>query len=321
MKKVLSILSVVTATCFTMQSMAQTVVLTEAFDDQSFEDTFDIVPFMNPDDPDGFEHFWEINDYGSAGIPAAPSSTDGSTTGLEVFVNVGGLGTADVVNFYTKESYTGNIRVSVDVYLNFVPDTSGTTENFDLGIFHAGDKPISWEGFVYAPTGNDLPSISDGYFFSMNSDGDSGSRGDIFFSEGFPNGSPGSGFQCGSYPVTVPEIISDCRAIIPTNIEDGNDPFFIDLFPAGDGVNIGSPGNRWVTAVMEYVDGTVTVSLNGVVVHTYTDPDTTFTEGKVMIGHEDPFGSNGESRSYAIWDNFKVEQLEAGTYVRNWSIH
>lgn len=319
MRAILSSLLITAVSVFAGNVSAQTELLTEGFDDDTFESNFEIMPFENPDDPDGFQHFWEVVDYSSFGIPPAPSSSDGSTTGLQIFTNIGGFNTADVVNFYTQDAYTGNLRVSVDVYLNFVPETSGTTENFSMGIFHEGDKVISWEGFVFAPDGNDLPNISDGYFYSMNSDGDSGSRGDYLFSEGFPNGSSGADFLCGTWEAANPaETISDCRVLIAAGTEE-NDAFFLDLFPPGDGVNPATAGNRWVTVVMEYIDGTITVSLNGTVVHTYTDPDTTFTEGKVLLSHEDPFGSNGEGNTFGVWDNLVIEQLES-TSVENWSV-
>ncbi len=299
---------------------SQTVLFTDGFDSADSENNFDILVYENPEDPDGFQHFWEFVDYSDMGISPAPNSTDGSTTGVQVYANVGGYNTADVINFYTSEEFSGNIRASVDVYMNFIPETSGTTENFNFGIYQSGDLVVSWEGFVYAPDSNDLPSQSDGYFFSMNSDGDSGSRGDYLFTEGFPEGSAGANFSCGEWAVADPAAISDCRVLLESNGEN-NDALFAELFP-GDAADhfIGSPGNRWVTVSMEYVDGTVTVFLNGVQVHTYTDPDMTYTSGRVLIAHEDPFGSNGEDRAWALWDNFVVEQLETSE-VNTWSLY
>lgn len=302
---------------FASAAVAQEVLFSDGFDGPESETAYEIKTFELAEDPDGFQHFWEFVNYAGLGLPAAPGSEDGSTSGIQIFVNVGGFNAADVVNFYTADSFSGNIRASVDVYMNFVPETSGTTEFFGMGLYPSGDYLINWEGLVYSPDGNDLPNQSDGYFFAMNGDGDSGSRGDYLFTEGFPDGAAGADFLCGTWEAQIPETISDCRVLIETNSEN-NDPFFAELFPAGEGQHIGSPGNRWVTVAMEYINGVVYTYLNGVLAHTYDDPDDTYTSGKVLLSYEDAFTSNGEGNTFVVLDNFVVEQLD--TPVGDWSI-
>lgn len=322
---------------FAVNADSQDVIFFDDFSDETSLESWDIVePQYLGLDPEaaGYEadldHFWLFVNYTNLGIPPSPYAEESdSTLGLQIYVNIGSYSApfnTDAVNFYTKESFSGNIRVSADVWLNYVPGTSGTTEHFGLGLYQSGDYLLNFRqvfGIDHLGVGGD------GYFFMMDSDGDSGSTSaDYLFTRFIPNEFIMDASACGEWQFLgvdegFEELAPDpfhCRQSVQSGNREAADRLWKELFPADPPADLATPGNRWVNVVMEYIDGTITVLLNGTPVHIYTDEDRMYTSGRAMFSWEDIFPSNGEDRSWLLIDRFWVEQLE-DTPVSEWTVH
>lgn len=301
--------------------MAQELLFEDDFTDGSrfTEEEIDGYTLLQPSfDFDGydpfFDHFFLVESLTGAGTSENPESND-DTTGLQVFVNTGGFESpynVDGINFVTDEEFSGNIRVTIDVWLNY--SFGGTTEFFGLGIFQSGDYLMN----VNQLFEDDVLGVGgDGYFFSMNGDGDSGSTlGDFIFSEYTPDTFLTETIACGEW---ITEPTEDCTYDVSSTERETASPALQELFPEEGAALLGSPGNRWVRVVMEHIDGTINVYLNGELFHTYTDEDRTYSSGHVTIAYEDVFGSNGEGRQWLGVDYLSVEQLD--TNVSRWSLY
>src|SRR3954465_10023740 len=55
--------------------------------------------------------------YGTMGIPSAPHSGDGSTTGLKLDANFSAPNAAEAVTVYTLASYSGDYTVQFDAWI------------------------------------------------------------------------------------------------------------------------------------------------------------------------------------------------------------
>ncbi|MBI1390247.1 MAG: DUF1080 domain-containing protein [bacterium] len=312
---------------------AQNVLFFDDFNTPDSKANWEIKENMPRLDPAGVRHDYAFGveptetgidgEYSFFDIPEAPRSSDTNGTGLWMAVQLLG-GENDGLNFYTKDTFTGNIRVTVDVFMRW--GGSGSTEYMGLGIFHSGDQ---FNNFEQALDGGDtLGSGGDGYIFWMDTDGDCGDC-DYLFSKYVPGISiqPGDsdadppspfGWGCGDWNFSNSDYNDICL------IDKDADPLFAEIFPAegrlghANGNVEGAPANDWATVMMEYIDGTITVYLNGVLVHTYNDPDKTYTSGKIMLAWEDPFTSLG-SEQMGWFDNFEVVQLESSA-ITDWSV-
>lgn len=319
--------------------LAQTVLFSDDFSTPDSESAYTMLEAGPAFDPDlGLRHEFAFGpnpdtffdgDYGFFGLPPAPNTTDDSTMGLWTYVNIEGA-SADGINFFTVDDFSGNIRVTVDVFMRF--GGSGSTEYMGLGVYCSGDL---FNNFEQALDGSDpLGEGGDGYVFWMNTDGDCADC-DYLITEYTPGvsiqpgdsdpnpdtGFPGDPFfyECGTWEFENPEFNTLCL------LDSLVDPFFATIYPAEGRLghaagNIeGSPANDWTTVTMEHVDGTISVYLDGTLVHTYTDPDTTYTSGKIMLAWEDPFNSTG-AEQMGWFDNLLIEQLDADTDVNNWNL-
>lgn len=310
------------------------VIFEETFDTEASADNFMIVEALPAEDPalgirheyafagpDGDTSLWGID------IPA-PNTTDGSTSTLWAYVQLLGEGTGDGINFYTNEDFSGNISVTVDVFMRW--NGSGSTEYMALGLFCSGDEFNNFEQIFDGADG--LGSGGDGYVWWMNTDGDCASC-DYMISKFTPGVSiqegtgepptaetPGDpyAFECGSWTTDDELFVNFCL------LDSLNIPIFAEIYPAEGRAGLfngnveGAPTNDWTTVNMTYVDGTITVSLDGTVVHTYTDEAMTYTEGKVLLAWEDPFSSIGLEQM-GFFDNLVVEQLD--TPVEGWEVY
>lgn len=320
MKNVSCILTAAALAVVTTSASAQEVLFTDGFEsDASLENWTLVEADYGEEFPPDFDHFFETFDYTTAGLPPAPNSPAGETSGLQVFVNIGGFPSpfnVDAVNFYTNEEYSGNIRVSADVWLNW--SSGGTTEYFGLGIFQSGDFIMN----INQAFEDDTIGVGgDGYYFTMNGDGDSGNTtGDFAFSEFTPNTFIRSATMCGEWMFEDPAN-DPFNCIVGVNSTDRAtaDPLWQNIFPENGNAALASPGNQWVTVTMEYINGTINTYLQGTLVHSYTDEDMTYTSGRVVWAYEDVFGSNGEDRQWLVIDNFVVEQLD--TEVSQWDLY
>ncbi len=219
-------------------------------------------------------------DYVTAGIPLAPRSAPGDTSGLRFTANAreegdeGPSGTEeDHVTAFHNTTITGSHRLDVDVYLG-VEAASGTTEYVHVGV--AG-----------TPTDiNSLfnPIVGSGHFIAFNGDGDSSSD------------------YRHSTPSTLAVPFGDPSYLNTGNQTQSFADTYLELFP--NTANPGSPTNIWTTLTITATPAAVTYWLDGTAIIS-TAPE--LIDGSVSLGYADLFDSVGPH--FAIYDNLVVTAI------------
>jgi hypothetical protein len=257
-------------------------------------------------------------------IPPAPHSTT-DTKGLYMTVNKN-AGVSAGLNLYLKNhTFSGNYALRFDLFL--VENSSGTAqsqvENVLFGINHDGSH-TNW--FRNAVTGTSLPAsptLSDGLFFDIGSDG---------------NGGGGAPYDYAAW--SGPTWTNTVNVVGPTNFlarlaSTTRDIFKRPPFDSGNAlggdaanqvtisgfrspswveVEISQVGTVYGNLISYKIDNTVIMSyfntnggVSGIVAPTYNS-------GTVMVGYCDPWddtanGSGGSGEAAAIIDNLRVVQL------------
>jgi hypothetical protein len=225
--------------------------------------------------PDGTVTF--AFDYGALGIPSAPNSVGGTTSGLRITANdTAGSQDAYTVFHNTLISGLPSYRLTVDVYMG-VTGTSGTTEHAHVGV--AGD----------GTTLNSLfsPISGSGHFLAMTGEGGSASDYRHFkpSATSVPSGDP-------SY------LNSD-------NTTNATGDTYQAIFPSPPYDFAGSPGNAWTTLAIDISGGLVTYSLDGTPIIQDTAE---VIDGYVSLGHGDLFTSvaSPAQSQFVVYDNLQV---------------
>jgi photosystem II stability/assembly factor-like uncharacterized protein len=230
-------------------------------------------------------------------IISAPNSVGGSTKGLYLTVNKDATSAAAAVNFYpTNQTLSGNYSLKFDVWMNWA-NGAVSTESLLFGINHSGNV-----------TNQVSLATSDGLFFAMNAEGGStSSSGTLRDFSAFRGGGAGAApilmltnnTTFGPTPLLAPQF-------------DNSNPGFTNLFPAktisgwATNVGVGTPGNGWVQVEVRQVNNLITWLLNGTAVAQYTNTYG-YTNGSILIGYNDTFSSIGDTNSFAVLDNIRVE--------------
>lgn len=234
-------------------------------------------------------------------IPAAPNSDDGSTSGLKVLVNANdGEASPSGVSLYPRGQFlSGNYAMKVDMWMNYNGGPyggSGSTENANFGLNHAGDKVIR---HAQAP--------SDGVWFTVTGEAGVGSSGDFRAYVGDGVDAPiqlddldggfldRDGDQFGEIGVAPADPIST-----PLKL----------LFPSPEFETAGAPGKRWVEVEVRQENGLVTWLIDGYVIAEHGNAIQ--IQGAPMIGYMDLFSSiaNPGDDNFVIFDNFRIESLD-----------
>ncbi len=216
-------------------------------------------------------------------IPEAPNMIPGSaaTRGVVMQANLS-EGALNVVNLTALETAGGdevelaageNFRVSFDMYLSVADPLPGTgsTESVVWGVGH--------DGLIrFGRLNRDDPGLV-GSWGWLSTEGGFGTEDAILF-----NG-----------PVELADL---------GNTTDGS-AMFLSAFPAASPVPQ-APNNSWVHAEITVLNGQLTVEYNGVEFFRTTDVK---TDGFVVIGYEDPFGSISSvpDFQFGLFDNFVIE--------------
>lgn len=237
--------------------------------------------YMVVDDgtPDGSAIF--AFDYSTVGIPSAPNSVGGTTSGLRLSANDtdGGTGDAeeDALTVFHTTMATGSYRLTVDIYMA-VQGSSGSTEFGHVGI--AGDGATFNSVFT--------PISGTGHFIAFTGDGGSGSDYRHFT----PFGT--------TLPNTDPSYLG--------NGSNGSGETYQALFPAPTYQFPGSPGNSWATLTIDVVEGgNVTYAFNGT---TIFQTPTEANDGAVSLGYSDAFDSVADPNTiFVVYDNLNVETI------------
>lgn len=220
-------------------------------------------------------------DYSANGIAEATNTAGGAaaTRGLFMQTNKGASGVINGINAYLTaggvSSHVGEIRVQFDMWLN-VAGTTGSTEQALFGINTDGAGTNTRTGSTQ--TG------ADGAWFHWAGEGGYGNT----------SSTPNSRDFVGYVDNTV-----------NARFDNGEEPFF-SLLP--NGPLAGTPGNQWVTVVLEEAGGNVNMSVNGTQVASFAN--TGAADGSLFLGYQDPFsGSIGDIGVFAVYDNLSVEAV------------
>lgn len=231
-------------------------------------------------------------------IPPAPNTLGGTTRGLYLAVNKDTTAAAAAVNFYLISNPTSpNTALKFDLWLNGA-NLGSSTEHALFGINHSGNY-----------TNRIGLATSDGLMFAMDTDGNAGTGTTTIRDYLVMRGG-----GAGNIPIVM---LTNNTTFGPTPLLgqqfDNLNPGFSTLFPSktipGWGTSIiGSAGLGWVQVEVRQTDNLITWLLNNTVVAQYTNT-TSYTNGCAMIGYNDFFSTIGDSNSFAIYDNIRIEPL------------
>ena len=252
--------------------------------------------------PDNDEVTFDF-DYSTVGIPEAPNSAGGGTTGVLMRANnpaggpPGATSAVQIVPIGVGRILPENYRLTADLWMNVngpLPlGGTGSTQAFMAGV---GFNAIN-NGAI------EIGNIS-GTYFTYTGEGGSSTDLRSFTNDGF----------------NAPGINQS-----PTN--NASDPFFADIFPGGVLVdtlpNQGLVDNQigdtiagqmaftWTEIRIDVVGSQVDFYMNDVLVAQDTDAD---LSGNVMLGYGDYFSSVADAPQwlFGVWDNFVVTELDGG---------
>jgi hypothetical protein len=238
-------------------------------------------------------------DYSSLNIPPAPRS-GADTHGLFLTVNKGGLTSAAGVNVYPRnQTFSGNFALRFDMFL-IMGAGSFTTEYALMGINHSGNQ-INW----FRNSGNGFTnSVYDGLWAYVESDGASLGNNTTVFADYVLNTAP----VVDNAGVWGPTVLAQRAA------DTLEDVFKTPPWAVGAGTG-GVPANQlsgttpsWAQVELSQVNNVVTLKINNTVIFSHQNA-TTFKDGTIMLGYDDPFDSNGPTDAGVVIDNVRVVRL------------
>ena len=203
---------------------------------------------------------------------------------------------AAAVNLYPiSQSFTGKYALKFDMWLNWA-SLGSSTEHALFGVNHTGNVANR----IGQPT-------SDGLFFTVAGDGGTSATSTTLRD---------FGVFCGGGSGAIPMLrLTSNTAFGPTPPLgpqfDNTNPGFTSLFPAkpiNGGTPAGSPGLGWVSGEVRQENDLITCLLNGVAIAQYTNTFD-YTNGNIMVGYNDNFGSIGDASNFVLFDNIRVESV------------
>ncbi len=217
-------------------------------------------------------------DYIAAGIPLAPNSTGGDTSGLKMVANetANDAGAADHVTAFHNIALTGNMTLQVDIFMGVDLGASGSTEFAHIGV---GSDASDFNSIF-------TPIAGVGHFMSMTGEG--GSSSDY---RHFVNGTPVNS--------------GDSSYLNADNTTNATAQLYQDLFPSPPSDVAGSPTNIWTTMTIEVNPLHVRYFLDGVEI--IRTPNVGSADGFVSLGYNDPFSSVGPH--FVVYDNLIVTDV------------
>ncbi len=214
-------------------------------------------------------------DYVAAGIPLAPNSSAGDTSGLRLAANEtsNDAGAADhITAFHNTVVNLPSYMLEVDMYMG-VENAGGSTEFSKVGI---GSDASDFNSIF-------TPIAGDGHFLSMTGEG--GSSSDFrHFAEGTP-------FNDG-----------DLSYLNDLNTTNATGDTYQGIFQGGDFP--GSPGNRWTTVKITVTEDRVAYWLDDTII---ISTPTQSASGQVSLGYADVFSSVGPH--FVVYDNLTVTPI------------
>lgn len=206
-------------------------------------------------------------------IPALPNATD--TKALLLTVNKNdATGSGATVNVYPKnQTFSENVVLKFNMFLNFITPPTGTTESSIFGINHSG-----------AITNRHNKAGSDGVWFAVESDGSAqGGRSYVVY-----------------HPVNT-------TAVPALDARHANT--LTEVFPNPPFLAAGAAAGQWVDVTVRQEHRLVTWDINGVEILRWPNTNM-FTSGTIMLGHMDSFNSVGSTNNLTLFDNVRVWNLD-----------
>jgi hypothetical protein len=224
-------------------------------------------------------------DYATIGVPPAPGSLGADTMGVRISVNKtnsaagGGAG----LNLYPRDrNFSGDYALRFDLYLSY--GTASTTEHALTGINHSGQVT---NRISQSTTG--IQRGTDGIWVAIESDGSANREWAMYTS----TNAASAAFQ-----------ITNRSAASLTNILT-SPPYTV----AGSVGNSSSSGTKtWADVELSQVGRLLTLKVNRNIIYRFTNTFG-FSNGTIMIGHNDQFDSVGSLENFAIFDNVRVVRL------------
>jgi hypothetical protein len=239
-------------------------------------------------------------DYSGLGVPPAPHSPGGDTTGLMLSVNKNtdlgaAAGLAAGVDVYPKgQTFSGNYALRFDMYL-MQNGSAATTEYAMFGINHDAAHTNWFNNSATIPAGWTF----DGIFAQVEADG--AALGDYVL-----NTAPATG--------STPLALNSRLASTLTGT------FHNPPWSAGSGS--GAPGNipatttpSWAQVELSQIGNLVSLKINNTTIISATN-NTTFKSGDIMLGYDDAYNSVGSGGGgLVIYDNVRVVRLASGINI------
>jgi hypothetical protein len=258
-------------------------------------------------------------DYSTAGIPAAPNSTGGSTRGLKLQANITGTGPTaglppGVSVSPTGQSFTGDYSLRFDWWTNFIGNTTGGIGNSSGG---SGSTQLSTFGILTSGTVANYVGSADGVFYGATPDGASASdyrAYSVTAQSGYATGTTGVNWQ----NVYAAGSQQNTNAYYATPFPGGNTAPLIQqttypLTQTGTTL-VGTPSFQWNDVLIEKNGATITWTVNGTLLATTsTSGFATATKGNnILFGQADTSISAGTPAStfqavdFTLIDNVRV---------------
>jgi GH25 family lysozyme M1 (1,4-beta-N-acetylmuramidase) len=242
-------------------------------------------------------------DYSTAGIPSAPNSTNGSTSGVQLQANLSAGAVAAVSISPTNKIFSGDYRLRFDAWINVngpLPGGGGSTEFLTAGLGTSGTR-AEW-------TGN---ASADGHYFSANGDGGSSDTATVT-----------ADYNAYSSATVLAAGTGVYWAGTDTSARGNTNAYYTTVFsntPAAPAAQLagyplqtgsvtnGTFGMAWHDVIVSRRGSTVDWVVDGARFATISNA--TFTASNVFVGFWDPFSSLSANNdmNFGLVDNVRVE--------------
>jgi len=257
------------------------------------------------------------------GVPL-PFPPSGATNALRLTVNkqysqynnqggqpIEGTGAAGAVNlFLTNSFFSGNYAVRFNMNLVEGYLSLYTTEGALFGFNHTGHATNWWAGSsVLSGWGADNTEAwaSDGIWCWVSVDGDvaafDNGPADYIVLTGNGGKLPNTGFGLPPLAADGPFANNFKSSVFTSSGEPG-----LAANGSPDAANSGAVDSAWCDVELKQYNNIVTVSIDKITIGSFTNT-TSFTNGYVMFGYEDPYSSIGGGDAAVYYSNLRVVRL------------
>jgi hypothetical protein len=172
-----------------------------------------------------------------------------------------------------NQTFTENVVLKFNMFLNFISPPTGTTESSIFGINHSGTI-----------TNRHAKAGSDGVWFAVESDGSAqGGRSYVVY-----------------HPVNTTSVPA---------LDSRHANTLTEVFPNPPFLAAGAAAGQWVDVTVRQEHRLVTWDINGVEILRWPNTNM-FTTGTIMLGHMDSFNSVGSTNNLTLFDNVRVWNLD-----------